>query len=227
VVGGGHRGRERGVSEAGLSDARVLGMGALRGTNFKPRLARPLGRTWGLDADLGEAIDGPARVHVRSTAAWAVGPRTRQARELCELVAERDGLELGPADTVANADDPARHFGRQLDRFTGSWEDIRAAHPGECPRGNSGATTASPRRIRPGRCGVAIYGSNPFGEDPAARPWTPAAVTRVVCRLGSSARGGRERRYGRMGAHPARRTCRGLRSCTGRLAARAVETSRG
>jgi alanine racemase len=169
----------RALREAGLSDARVLVMGALTRNDLHTALAaRADVVAW--TRDLVEAIDGPARVHVKLDSGMGrLGTKDpAEARELCELVAAREGLELAGLMThFATADEPGDdHFPAQLDRFNELVGDIRAAHPGVVVHAaNSAATYREPAaHFDLVRCGVAIYGLDPFGEDPAARSLEPA-----------------------------------------------------
>jgi alanine racemase len=122
----------------------------------------------------------PARVHVKlDSGLGRLGTRDAElATAVADAVAAAEHLELVGAWThFATADergDP--FFGEQLARFRAWAEPLRAAHPGlllHCA--NSAATlrdTASHfDLIRPG---IAIYGLDPFGEDPAERELEPA-----------------------------------------------------
>jgi alanine racemase len=122
----------------------------------------------------------PARVHVKlDSGLGRLG--TRDPREADAVVAAIDGaehLELAGAWThFATADERGdAFFGEQLARFKAWVEPVRAAHPGIVVHAaNSAALLRDPAShfdlVRPG---VAIYGLDPFGEDPAARDLEPA-----------------------------------------------------
>jgi alanine racemase len=167
------------LREAGMTDAPVLVMGALTPADLGLALSA------GADVvawtrELVEAIDGPARVHVKLDSGMGrLGTKDpAEARELCDLVAAREGLELAGLMThFATADEPGdEHFPTQLERFEALVRDVRAAHPGAVVHAaNSAATYRDPAaHFDLVRCGVAIYGLDPFGEDPAQRGLEPA-----------------------------------------------------
>jgi alanine racemase len=79
----------------------------------------------------------------------------------------------------ATADDPASEFfGEQLERFAPVAEKVKRAHP-ECVvhAANSAAVFRSAdSHFDMARCGIAIYGLDPFHEDPVPRGLEPALV---------------------------------------------------
>jgi alanine racemase len=165
-------------------DARILVMGALTPSEVRMALLA--------DADVvawtRELVDalperaGPSRprVHVKLDSGMGrLGTRDpAEARELCRRVAADDRLELAGVMThFATADEPGdEHFGTQLERFRELVGALRAEHPGLVAHAaNSAATFRDPAsHLDLVRCGVAIYGLDPFGEDPAARGLVPA-----------------------------------------------------
>jgi alanine racemase len=168
---------------AGLGDsARILVLGALSDEELPIALDA--------DADIGvwtidraqelAAGDRPARVHVKyDSGLGRLG--TRSAEEADAVVAAIDAaehLELAGVWThFATADERGdQFFGEQLARFRAWAEPLRAAHPGVLLHAaNSAAMLRDAAShfdlVRPG---VAIYGLDPFGEDPAARELEPA-----------------------------------------------------
>jgi alanine racemase len=77
----------------------------------------------------------------------------------------------------ATADEPGDdHFPVQLERFTALARELRESHRGLVVHAaNSAATFRDPAaHLDLVRCGVAIYGLDPFGEDPAARRLEPS-----------------------------------------------------
>jgi alanine racemase len=117
------------------------------------------------------------------------------------VVASAESLELVAAWThFATADERGdAFFGEQLARFRAWAEPLRAAHPGLLLHAANSAAL-----LRDGashfdlvRPGVAIYGLDPFGEDPAQRDLEPALelVSYVAavkaCDVGESAGYGR------------------------------------
>ena len=93
-----------------------------------------------------------------------------------------DGVRLAGAMThFATADDRGDPFlDEQLARFTAWVQPLRAAHPQLVVHAaNSAGTLRDPAtHFDLVRTGVAIYGLDPFGEDPAARELEPALELR-------------------------------------------------
>jgi alanine racemase len=165
-------------------DARLLVLGALTPEDVRTALLA--------DADvvawtreLVEALpdrSGPARprVHVKlDTGMGRLGMRDpAEASELCRLVAADDRLELAGVMThFATADEEGdEHFPAQLARFRAWVDEIRAEQPGVVVHAaNSAATFREPAaHFDMVRCGVALYGLDPFGEDPDERGLAPA-----------------------------------------------------
>jgi alanine racemase len=170
---------------------------ALRRAGVEARLLvlGPLG-----DDDAGEALDAgaevvvwdedgldrlrrlgrPAAVHVKlDTGMGRLGQRDADlALELCDRVAGDARLQLSGAMThFATADDLADgFFGEQLYRFSSFAERVRGRHPGILLHAaNSAATLRDAAShfdlVRPG---IAIYGMDPFGRDPAEHGLEPA-----------------------------------------------------
>jgi alanine racemase len=126
------------------------------------------------------AAGRPARVHVKlDTGLGRLGTRDpEEADAVVALVAEAPHLGLAGAWThFATADERGdAFFGEQLARFKAWAEPLRAAHPDlVLHAANSAALLRDPAShfdlVRPG---VAIYGLDPFGEDPAQRDLEPA-----------------------------------------------------
>jgi alanine racemase len=81
----------------------------------------------------------------------------------------------------ATADErDSEFFFAQLERFTGLAEELRSDHPDLILHAaNSAATLSSPEsHFDMVRCGIAIYGLDPFNEDPAAQRLEPALELR-------------------------------------------------
>ena len=124
------------------------------------------------------AVGLPARVHVKlDTGMGRLGTRDpAEAMRVANAVQAADDLELiGAMTHFATADELGdRHFGEQLERFAPFAAELRErgalAHAA-----NSAATFRSDRaRFDLVRCGIAIYGMDPFQEDPAAHGLEPA-----------------------------------------------------
>jgi alanine racemase len=149
--------------------------------------------------------DRRARVHVKLDSGMGrLGTRDpEEADRVVAAVAADAGLELAGLMThFATADQPGEDdgfFAAQLERF-GAWaESRRSEHPGVVVHAaNSAATLRDPAaHFDLVRCGIAVYGLDPFHEDPAARDLEPALELRSYvaqlkpCAPGESAGYGR------------------------------------
>jgi alanine racemase len=153
--------------------------------------------------DLLVADGRPVRVHVKlDSGLGRLGTRdVEQATAVAEAVAAADGLELVGAWThFATADERGdAFFGEQLARFKAWGEPLRAAKPGLLLHAaNSAALLRDPAAtfdlVRPG---VAIYGLDPFGEDPAERDLEPALELVSYVAVVKAAQPGESAGYGR------------------------------
>ena len=161
--------RENGVS------APLLVMGAL--TREEARVAVEA------DADVVawrkgfvERLPPGARVHVKLDT--GMGRLGTKDPEEAKAVARAAGNSLvGVMTHFATADEPGdSHFPAQLSRFEAFAGAMRAEHPGiTVHAANSAATFRDPAaHFDMVRCGIAVYGLDPFGEDPAERGLEPA-----------------------------------------------------
>jgi alanine racemase len=142
-------------------------------------------------------------VHVKlDTGMGRLGTRdAAEAGRVADAVAAAPGLRLAGAMThFATADEPEDPFlGRQLEAFLPWADGVAARHPGVLRHAaNSAATLAAPdARLDMVRCGIALYGLDPFGRDPAEQGLEPALELRSYvaevkpCRAGESAGYGR------------------------------------
>jgi alanine racemase len=120
------------------------------------------------------------RVHVKLDSGMGrLGTKDAgQALATARIVANAEHLQLvGLMTHFATADEPGDdHFPHQLETFTAFAERFRSEHPGVIVHAaNSAATfreTAS--HFDMVRCGIALYGMDPFQEDAAARGLEPA-----------------------------------------------------
>lgn len=128
---------------------------------------------------------GGGRVHVKlDTGMGRLGTRdAEQGRRVLEAAAAADGVEIvGVMTHFATADDrdDGGFFDAQIERFS-EWA---AALKDERPRllahaANSAATLRDARaHFDMVRCGIAIYGMDPFGVDPDAAELEPALELR-------------------------------------------------
>jgi len=120
------------------------------------------------------------RVHVKyDTGLGRLGTKERElALSLAELAATDDRLELVGAMThFATADvEGDDHFPAQLAEFGPFAEDLKRAHPAVVIHAcnSAAAYRDSAAHFDMVRCGIAVYGLDPFGEDSAARGLEPA-----------------------------------------------------
>jgi alanine racemase len=144
-----------------------------------------------------------AGVHVKlDTGMGRLGTRDGdEATRTADAVAAAPGLRLAGAFThfaTADEDDPG-FLREQLARFTAWADEQRGRHPDVIVHAaNSAATLAEPAaRLDMVRCGVAIYGLDPFQADPADQGLEPALELRSYlaevkpCAKGESAGYGR------------------------------------
>ena len=123
---------------------------------------------------------GPVRVHVKlDTGMGRLGTADPvEARAVAERVAATPGLELAGVMThFATADELGDdHFPRQLAAFTAFARDIKGAHPGVLAHAANSAATYrdAAAHFDLVRCGVAVYGLDPFQSDPNERGLEPA-----------------------------------------------------
>jgi alanine racemase len=132
----------------------------------------------------GEELGLRPRVHVKyDTGMGRLGNRDADAvLSVLEQAAGDERLELAGLWThFATADEPEPDFfASQLERFGAIVERARAAHPGLLVHAaNSAATLRDPAsHFDLVRCGVAVYGLDPFGADPYEQDLEPALELR-------------------------------------------------
>jgi alanine racemase len=164
-------------------------------------------RSVALASEAAALVAGVARVHVKlDTGMGRLGTRDRaEASRVATAAAAAPGVQLvGVMTHFATADilDDEGFFERQLAAFT-DWSDtVRAEHPDILVHAaNSAAVLRGPRSAHfdMARCGIAVYGLDPFNRDPFAHDLRPALtlssyVAEVKpCRVGEST--GYGRRY--------------------------------
>jgi len=124
------------------------------------------------------------RVHVKyDTGMGRLGARDPDAvTTLVDAAASGGEVELAGLWThFATADEPgSRFFDHQLERFLALGLPLRERHPGlVLHAANSAATLREPEsHLDMVRCGIAIYGLDPFHEDPFTRRLEPALELR-------------------------------------------------
>ena len=147
-------------------------------------------------AEAGAAAGIRPRVHVKyDTGMGRLGARDPAAvRDLVAAAAESEHVELAGLWThFATADEPgSAFFEAQLARFSELAEELRSAHPALIVHAaNSAATLREPAsHFDMVRCGIAIYGLDPFHEDATRRKLEPALELRsYVARVARFAHG--------------------------------------
>jgi alanine racemase len=164
-------------------------------------------RSIALASEAAALVSGLARVHVKlDTGMGRLGTRDPdEASRVAEAATTASGVQLAGVMThFATADiaEDDGFFERQLVAFT-DWSDaVRAEHPDVLVHAaNSAALLRAPRSARfdMARCGIAVYGLDPFNRDPFAHDLRPALTLSSylaevkLCRVGEST--GYGRRY--------------------------------
>ena len=122
----------------------------------------------------------PIRVHVKFDSGMGrLGTKDADlVRGLCAKVEAHKRIELAGLMThFATADEPGDdHFPAQLEEFAPLARELKEAHPDLVVHAaNSAATFREPAaHFDLVRCGIAVYGLDPFGQDPAERGLEPA-----------------------------------------------------
>jgi alanine racemase len=131
-------------------------------------------------SDRARAQGRPARVHVKHDSGMGRlgNPDPAEVMALARACAEDPNLELAGVWThFATADEPdSGFFAEQLERFSPLAAAVRGAFPGiTVHAANSAAVFRDSRsHFDMARCGVALYGLDPFQGDPAERGLAPA-----------------------------------------------------
>ena len=169
----------RGLRAGGV-EAPVLVMGALSPEELEVALAARADVVAWREAFV-DALAGAGElgVHVKlDTGMGRLGTRDPdEATRVAEAVAARPGLRLAGAMThFATADDDPGFLAEQLARFEPWARALKAAHPGLLVHAaNSAATLREPAsHFDLVRCGIALYGMDPFHFDPAEQGLEPA-----------------------------------------------------
>ncbi len=194
----------RGLREGGL-EGPVLVMGALSEEELAVAVAARADVVAWREAFVERLAALPAAeigVHVKlDTGMGRLGTRDpAEALHVAEAVAGRDGLRLAGAMThFATADDDPGFLAEQLEAFTPWAREVKAAHPDVLVHAaNSAATLREPAaRFDLVRCGIAVYGMDPFHEDPAAHGLEPALTLVSYVAEVKDAQPGQSAGYGR------------------------------
>jgi alanine racemase len=137
-----------------------------------------------LIADRARAHGHPARLHVKYDSGMGRlgNPDTREVLELARACAADPDLKLAGIWThFATADElDSPYFDEQLARFDEVAAAVKAEHPEVTVHAANSAALLRDRRSHydMARCGVAIYGLDPFQRDPAEQGLRPALSLR-------------------------------------------------
>jgi alanine racemase len=164
----------------------LLTMGALAADDLEDALAAGSEvAVWNEDfrqllSARGRAQGRPVRVHVKHDSGMGrLGNRDSAAvlalARACAADPELDLAGLWTHFATADEADSA-FFGEQLERFTTVAEALKAEFPGITVHAANSAAVFRERRAHfdMARCGVAVYGLDPFQGDPAERGLLPA-----------------------------------------------------
>jgi alanine racemase len=144
-----------------------------------------------------------ARVHVKLDSGMGrFGTRdAEEATRLAQAAAASPSVQLvGLMTHFATADElDDEFFNVQLERFASWVAPLKEAYPGVIVHAANSAATLREQRAHFDmvRCGIAIYGMDPFGRDPAERDLEPAMEVASylaavkLCKVGESAGYGR------------------------------------
>ena len=164
------------LRDAGL-DGRILVMGALSDEEL-PEALRARADVVAWEPGWAASLPPGTRVHVKlDTGMGRLGTRSPEQADACVEAALAAGCELAGVMThFATSDDDPDFLRAQLDAFT-PWADaVRERHPGILRHAaNSAAVLGEPAsHLDLVRCGIAIYGLDPFHADAAAHGLSPA-----------------------------------------------------
>ncbi len=161
-------------------------------------------RSIALAAEAAEAASLPARVHVKlDTGMGRLGTRdpAHASRAAAAAAAAPNVVLAGVMTHFATADihRDEGFFDAQLSAFTRWVEEIRALHRDVLVHAANSAAVLRDRRAHfdMARCGVALYGLDPFGEDPSEQGLRPALELSSVVSEVKLCAAGQSTGYGR------------------------------
>jgi alanine racemase len=199
------------LRDAGI-EAPVLIMGALadraeieRAIELRADIVVWRVRAVELAAEAAALVSGVARVHVKlDTGMGRLGTRDRaEAAQVVAAATTAPGVQLAGVMThFATADIPADDgfFERQLAAFSDWSGAVREEHPNVLVHAaNSAALLRAPHSARfdMARCGIAVYGLDPFNRDPFAHDLAPALTLSSYVAEVKPCRAGESTGYGR------------------------------
>lgn len=154
-------------------------------------------------AELARDMGKIARVHVKLDSGmgrFGVRDPERASRVVAAAAADPHVELVGVMTHFATADELGdAFFGEQLERFTRWAQTVKREHPGVIVHAaNSAAVLRDPAaHFDMVRCGIAIYGMDPFGADPLARELEPALELSSYVAAVKHCRAGESSGYGR------------------------------
>jgi alanine racemase len=195
----------RELREAGVSEPHVLVMGALSLPELGEALAAEADVVvWSERYVRAVAEAGGGRVHVKLDSGMGrLGTRDAGlASSLLTTARETRGVEpVGLMTHFATADEieDEGFFAQQLDAFRRWAHELKAEQPQLLVHAaNSAATLREPQaQFDMVRCGIAVYGMDPFGTDPAERRLEPALELSSYVAEVKPLRAGESAGYGR------------------------------
>jgi alanine racemase len=179
AVAGAHEAVE--LRQAGFDDVRLLVMGALSPVELREALQVSADVVvWSREGARAVADAGGGRVHVKLDSGMGrLGTRDPQeASQVAAIVADTPGLDLAGVmthfATADDRDDP--FFEHQLDVFDRWAGEIKGTYPEIVVHAANSAAALREKRAHFDmvRCGIAVYGMDPFGQDPLACGLDPA-----------------------------------------------------
>jgi alanine racemase len=168
------------LRQAGFRGVRLLVMGALSPVELREALDADADVVvWREQAVAAVADAGGGRVHVKLDSGMGrLGTRDHeQASHVVAAASDTRGVQLAGVmthfATADDRDDP--FFEHQLDTFSDWASEVKAAHPEIVVHGANSAATLREKRAHFDmvRCGIAVYGMDPFGHDPLAQGLDP------------------------------------------------------
>jgi len=203
AVAGAAEARE--LREAGLHEVRVLVMGALSGVELEEALAAD-GDVVVWSEQQVEAVRaaGGGRVHVKLDSGMGrLGTRDpAQASRAVAAARDAEDVQLvGLMTHFATADDldDEGFFVAQIEAFTEWAQALKTEQPELILHAANSAAVLREQSAHFDmvRCGIAVYGMDPFGEDPAARGLEPALQLSSYVAEVKGYRAGESAGYGR------------------------------
>jgi alanine racemase len=169
------------LRQTGFGNVRLLVMGALSQVELREALQAGAEVVVWREQDVqAVASAGGGRVHVKLDSGMGrLGTRDpEQASRVVAAAVDTPEVDLAGVMThFATADDREDpFFERQLEAFSGWAVQVKAAHPQVVVHAANSAATLREKgaHFDMVRCGIAVYGMDPFGLDPIERRLEPA-----------------------------------------------------